>query len=278
MKKNLIWIIILIAILIVNQSFCYSYSAQSEKLIKAFNTEMGKMTIQKKSEYLKLITSILNEPKVQRNANNNTKVLIKELWERSTKELNKLSKNQNNNYKIKKSDWTSYQTIENINFDTIRTTRLNWHNKERKNQWLDLLEYHSDLEKSATTWAKYLAENWVSEWVHKRSETDWYYNYNNIKERFNNIWIFFPKETWWKASFSESVWYRYYKCTNWDCTQKLIDSTKKIFDSFINEWKNWSHYKAIIMPHFKRIWIGFYVNPKNNMVYVVIHYAEEIVE
>jgi hypothetical protein len=40
---------------------------------------MEKMTIQKKSEYLKLITSILNEPKVQRNANNNTKVLIKEL-------------------------------------------------------------------------------------------------------------------------------------------------------------------------------------------------------
>jgi hypothetical protein len=37
------------------------------------------MTKEKKTEYLKLITSILNEPKVQKNANLNTKTLIKEL-------------------------------------------------------------------------------------------------------------------------------------------------------------------------------------------------------
>jgi hypothetical protein len=37
------------------------------------------MTKQKKTEYLKLITSILNEPKVQRNANANAKILIKEI-------------------------------------------------------------------------------------------------------------------------------------------------------------------------------------------------------
>jgi hypothetical protein len=33
-----------------------------------------------------------------------------------------------------------------------------------------------------------------------------------------------------------------------------------------------------MMPHFKRIWIWFQVNQNTNMVYVVIHYAEEIVE
>jgi hypothetical protein len=37
------------------------------------------MTKEKKTEYLKLITSILNEPKVQKNANANAKILIKEL-------------------------------------------------------------------------------------------------------------------------------------------------------------------------------------------------------
>jgi hypothetical protein len=37
------------------------------------------MIKEKKTEYLKLITSILNEPKVQKSANSNTKTLIKEL-------------------------------------------------------------------------------------------------------------------------------------------------------------------------------------------------------
>lgn len=278
MKKNLIWILIITTLFMVNQSICYSYSAQSEKLIKAFEKQMNWMTNQEKTEYLKIITSILNEPKVQKNANDNSKILIKELWERSSKELNKIKSIQSTDYKPKKSDWASYQTLPNINFDTIRENRLNRHNEQRINEWLEPLEHHSDLEKSANERAKKLVEEWITEWVHKRTESDWYYNYNNIKDWFNNIWVFFPKETWWKAAFSESVWYRYYKCNWWDCTQKLIDSTKKVFDSFIKEWKNWAHYKAIIMPHFKYIWLWFQVNPNTNMVYVVVHYAEDIVE
>jgi hypothetical protein len=31
------------------------------------------------------------------------------------------------------------------------------------------------------------------------------------------------------------------------------------------------------MPHFSRIWIWFWLNPSTNMVYVVFHYAEEVV-
>lgn len=277
MKKNLILILILSISFLIYKIPCFAYSAQSEKLINAFNTQMNWMTKEKKTEYLKLITSILNEPKVQKNANSNAKTLIKELWERSSKELNKLKNNQST-YTAKSSDWKSYQTLPNVDFDKIRETWLNWHNEQRAQQWIEPLTYHSDLEKSANARAKKLVEDWITEWVHKRQETDWYYNYNNIKDWFNNLWVYFPKETWGKAAFSESVWYRYYKCNNWDCTQKLIESTKKIFDSFINEWSNWAHYKAIMMPHFKRIWISFQVNQNTNMVYVVIHYAEEVVQ
>ena len=277
MKKNLILILILSISFLIYKISCFAYSAQSEKLIKAFNTQMNWMTKEKKTKYLKLITSILNEPKVQKNANSNTKTLIKELWERSSKELNKLKNNQST-YTAKSSDWKSYQTLSNVDFDKIRETWLNWHNEQRAQQWIEPLTYHSDLEKSANARAKKLVEDWITEWVHKRQDSDWYYNYNNIKDWFNNLWVYFPKETWGKAAFSESVWYRYYKCNNWDCTQKLIESTKKVFDSFINEWSNGAHYKAIMMPHFKRIWIGFQVNQNTNMVYVVIHYAEEVVQ
>ena len=120
---------------------------------------MNWMTKQKKTEYLKLITSILNEPKVQRNANANAKTLIRELWEWSSNELKKLSGLQSISYNKKQSDWTNYQTLSNVDFDTIRTTWLNWHNEQRLSQWLEPLEYHSDLEKSANTWAKVLVEN-----------------------------------------------------------------------------------------------------------------------
>ena len=278
MKKVIFWLLLISWLLTVGQFESYSYSAQSEKLIKAFNNQMSSMTEQKKKDYLNIITSILNEPKVQRNANSTAKILIKELWERSASELNKLKKTKTTSNIAKKSDWTNYQTLPNVDFDKVRSTLLSWHNDLRIEKWIEKLEYHSDLEKSAVAWAKEIAENWLTQWVHKRTESDWFYNYNNIKDWFNNLNVFFPSETQWKAVFSESVWYRYYKCNNWDCTDKLIESAKKVFDSFIKEWEKGTHYKAIVMPHFSRIWIWFWLNPSTNMVYVVFHYAEEVVE
>lgn len=92
MKKVIFWLLLISWLLTIGQFESYSYSAQSEKLIKAFNNQMSSMTEQKKKDYLNIITSILNEPKVQRNANSTAKILIKELWERSASELNKLKK------------------------------------------------------------------------------------------------------------------------------------------------------------------------------------------
>jgi hypothetical protein len=57
----------------------FAYSSQSEKLINAFNNQLKSMTAQKKKDYLNIIVSILNEPKVKRNANANAKILISEL-------------------------------------------------------------------------------------------------------------------------------------------------------------------------------------------------------
>ena len=80
MKKLVLGLLIFWFSFLIVSNQTFSYSAQSEKLIKAFNAQMNWMTKQKKTDYLKIITSILNEPKVQRNANANAKILIKELW------------------------------------------------------------------------------------------------------------------------------------------------------------------------------------------------------
>jgi len=278
MKRSLLWIIFSILLFTLCSAETFAYSSQSEKLINAFNNQLKSMTAQKKKDYLNIIVLILNEPNVKRNANANAKILISELWEWSSNELKKLKSNQASSYTTKVSNWENHQTLPNIDFNEVRKTLLNWHNELRAEKWIEAIAYHSDLEKSAVEWAQTIADAWISQWVHKRSESDGYYNYNNIKDWFSELDIYFPKETWWKAVFSESVGYRYYKCSNWDCTQKLLESAKKVFDSFIKEWENWTHYKAIVMPHFKQLWIWFGLNPNTNMVYVVFHYAEDVVE
>ena len=268
-------------LLLSNISF--AYSSQTQKFVTLFEDHMKSMDTDKKLQYFDLLASILDTPKVKNNTKSEVKTLVSEMKDRITTSKSKLTNtttNQTTNITTeqeKLSDWTSYQTLQNVDFDKIREARLSRHNNLRAEKWVSNLSYHSDLEKSANTRASYLASNSITNWTHTRTSSDWYYNYNSIKERFWNLWISFAKETGGKTAFSESVGYRGYKCSWWDCTQTLIDVTKKIFDWYLKEWENGAHYKAIIMPHFNYIWIGFQVDPSTNYVYVVIHYAEKLI-
>ena len=256
-----------------------AYSTQTQRFINMFEKQMRSMDTAKKESYLDLIASILDAPSVKANNKTEVKTLVKELnsWIDSSRTTKKKSVTTTSE-KEKASDWKNYQTLQNIDFTKVRDTWLSWHNELRASKWVEPLAYHSDLEKSANAWATYLANNSKTSWTHARQESDWYYNYNSIKEWFWDQWIYFSKETWGKSAFSESVGYRVYRCSWWDCTQNLIDVMKKIFDSFANEWENWAHYKAIAMPHYHNMWIGFQIDPKTNYVFMVIHYAEKIVE
>ena len=113
---------------------------------------------------------------------------------------------------------------------------------------------------------------------HKRKKTDWYYNYSSVQQRFADLGIKFASIGSGKSSFTESMWYRGYSCSGADCTSTMIDSTKKSFDAFVKEWPGGVHYKAIVMPHFKYIGVGFAVNSKTKTVYTTIHYGTDILE
>lgn len=158
--------------------------------------------------------------------------------------------------------------IPNIDWKRIEETWLQWHNEERNKIWLWNYKINDSLNYSALVWANELANMNKTSYTHTRNSWDWYYNYDKILDRFNNIWVSFDYN--WTA-FTENVAYQYYGCSKSDCTQDLINAMKKWFDFFMSEksW-NWAHYRAIIHPYFTDLWFWVWVSWKRYRV--VTHY------
>ena len=159
----------------------------------------------------------------------------------------------------------------NINEQKVRDAILSWHNDERYNVWVNPYSYNLNLEWSATVRANKLASSSKIQNLHLRNSWDWTYNYTSILNRFSDLWIKFPTSVKWAASFSESIWYWYYKC---DCTQDLITAVKKTRTWLIMKEKsvNGSHYRAAIMKHFTQMWAWIAIDKSNNRYYIVLHY------
>lgn len=160
-----------------------------------------------------------------------------------------------------------------VDAEKLRTAWLSWHNEERVEKGLVPYRYHGDLERTGTAWSKSLAEKYTA---HRREWLTGYYNYYGIMKWFADRDVTFETMTGKRSSFSESIGYRYFKCTSGDCTDKAIKATRKIFDSYLKEGVNGVHYRAIVMPHFTQMGVGFAVNPQNNMIYATIHYGVEL--
>lgn len=251
-----------------------AYSAWTDQFVRSFEQKLETKTDKEQKQYLELISTILSAPKIQSSNNTEIKLLVKELthWLWTKGITNTLIPA----FQLKLSDGQSYQTLENIDFDQVRGAWLQWHNDLRATEGLEPYRYHSDLEKSAKSWSDQLANLEIKSWTHKRKETDGYYSYPSIKERFSNLGIFFPKETGGRSAFSESVGYRSLNCASNDCTDALIRATKRIFETFAAEGKGGAHYKAIMMPHFTYVGLGFQLDSAKKTVYVVIHYAGDL--
>ena len=165
----------------------------------------------------------------------------------------------------------------NIDEQKVRDAILSWHNDERENLWLKDYKYNLDLEWAATVWANEIASSWKTKNLHVRKSWDWTYSYNSILNWFYDLWINFPTNVKWAASFSESVWYWYYKCSKSDCTQSLIDSVKKTRTWLIMKEKSYNgdHYRAAVMKHFTQMWAWIAIDKSNNRYYIVLHYWVE---
>lgn len=166
----------------------------------------------------------------------------------------------------------SDMNIPKVNLAKVRDVRLWLHNAERSTKKLTPFTYNPSLEKTATTWAKRLAD--FGKATHKRAYTDGYYSYTSIKQRFINQWIIFAnKEQNGQALFSESLGWNMYSCKKADCTDDFIKAIKKSRSFFMSEKPSGPHYNAIV-GKFTNIGLGVVVS--GNKYYLVTHYTQDL--
>jgi hypothetical protein len=153
-----------------------------------------------------------------------------------------------------------------------------WHNQERALCGVASYAYHSELEKSAQTWADKLRTEGRTSNTHARNAGDGYYNYTSITNWFADLNIKFLNAGGGRASFSESVGWGYYNCTSSDCTEQLITALKTTRDFFMSEKsRNGEHYRAITMGHFTQMGMGVSIDIEKKRYYLVLHYGMEII-
>ncbi len=294
MKKFLLTIFITLLL-----TFFYNYQANAISLAD-FTPWLDKKvaslkTTEEQVYFLQNFADTLATPKFTKDKNarvykqlreytlNMLNVFQHELWQEQASKTSKTSTTKTTSNKISTTSTTKASTkklphlsdnFTNIDEQKVRNAILTRHNDERESVWVNDYKYNLDLEWSATTRANKLASSSKTTNLHLRNNWDWTYNYNSILNWFSDLWIKFPASVKWAASFSESIWYWYYKCSKSDCTQDLINAVKKTRTWLIMKEKsaNGSHYRAAIMKHFTQMWAWIAIDKSNNRYYIVLHY------
>lgn len=248
-----------------------AYSGLTDQFIASVEDKLSEMSIQQQQDYLNTLEQTVNTESSENQLSEEHQLFQSEIKVWIDQRIDTWAQEISS-----KETPVSYQDMPNIDFDKVRKAWLDRHNALRAQQGLQPYSYHRDLEKTAKNWSDYLVS--LKKATHKRAATDGYYNYWGIKKWFAGLGVTFAKETGWKNAFSESIGYRSYRCTTGDCTQEFITATKKIFDAFVAEGSWGVHYRALVMPHFTQMGVGFQFEPQKKQVYTVIHYAEKIVE
>lgn len=167
-----------------------------------------------------------------------------------------------------KDEYINHYKENNINFDVIKSNWLNRHNQVRSNLWETLYTFDERLNNTAYEWSKIQSEE-KKIMSHKRDSEDVFYDYKKIEKWFNDRWVK-CNVAWW-ATTSESIWKYWYYCNSNDCTSKLDESLKEIFDIYMSEkWLAYpanAHYKWIILPELTKIWIWIRIEQRYDDTY-----------
>lgn len=247
------------------------YDPSSLPFIQALEKNLDKKSnLSSKKNYLEQIVLVTQMPVFKKEKS--LQILLVDLHSRAQSQQQQLQKSDAGS-QIKSSENRTWIDLAGVDGTKVAQSILDRHNQARSKAGLAPYRYHSELERSATAWAKSLAQK--NQATHTRSAGDGYYNYSKIQNRFSDLGIKFEQLGGGLTSFTESIGYRSYRCSS-NCDQALLDSAKKSFDRFLSEGANGAHYKAIMSSHFKQIGVGFAVS--NRQAYMVIHYGLEILE
>lgn len=161
------------------------------------------------------------------------------------------------------------------NTDTIISNWIKWTNEERRRHDTWDIKINDNLTKTAFEWANYSKSKWSIS--HKRPWQNVYYDYKKITSWFRSRWLIFSKIGW--STFSESIWWNTYSCSQKDCTEAISQAVYKTFAMYLREkWNKYSpHYGAMINKNFKQIGIGIVVDETKKKYYLTVHYATQVI-
>ncbi len=266
MKK--IIILFLITIFSISQSFWNNYTlTKSDKIIvnKLISNLKENIDITNPNSMKIIEETISDNQKVYKNSDR-----IVAIFE----EIRNQIKNNESNEKI--PEYLNNYKNYNIDFEKINIQWFNWHNQERTKLWLSKYTIDDRLMNTAYEWSTYQCS--INEMTHKRVKNDSYYNYPRIEKWFNDRWV--NCEVLWWVTSSESIWQYSYQCTDWECSDELIDSLKEIFNIYMSEktmtYPSNAHYRAIINNYFTKMWMGISIKKSDNGFYdfyVTTHYC-----
>lgn len=240
----------------------YVLSIKDKLLVNKIVSKIQKIVDRKNLDEKQRIIKSLK--KINKKAKKYTKadVLIEHLVEESKKiNFNKISAKHYKKY--------------SIDIEKIKREWINWHNSARKWVWSKSYSYDYRLDTTSYERSTEQKDKWIME--HKRDPWDSYYNYNKIENWFQDRWVKCEVKGW--ATSSESIWKYWYYCTDWECTDEILESLKIIFDIYMAEkWQSYdAHYRAIIHKDLSKIWIWISVKETTdehyNDFYVTTHYC-----
>lgn len=163
---------------------------------------------------------------------------------------------------------------KNVDMDRVREAWVSWNNEVRVG--LGPYGLNEDLNRSAVDWAKEIRDKKTAD--HKRTGTSAYYDYVEITEWFADLGLVFKNVN--RATHTENIGWGYYKCSEADCTDYMIERIRSTFDFFYGEKDkpgDKSHYNSIMKAEFQIIGVGVALDEADSKYYIAIHYGTEII-
>lgn len=166
----------------------------------------------------------------------------------------------------------------NIDSQKVLQTWLDWQNGVRNDLGLESYTYNSALNNSALKWSQISKQKGTID--HKRNPWDAYYDYWKISKWMNSEGATCKKVS--GKTFSESIGYGFFTCSDGECSDELIDAIHGTFKFFMSEKgkKYDPHYRAIVSHYFSTMGTGIEVTKtgKNTYkYYLTTHYCTELI-
>lgn len=165
----------------------------------------------------------------------------------------------------------------NIDIEQVKNSWISWINEERNSLWVPLYTYDYALEKTALLWSQLAKQKWLID--HKVSPWDSYYDYYKKASWMKEHGV--VCKNLYRVTFSESIGWWVFSCSDTDCTQELTDAIEGSFDFYMNEkWKEYKpHYEAIAGKLFTIMWLGIELEKTSNTrykYYLTNHYCTQL--